>query len=73
MLKSAAKRHGIPAVFCNQVGGNDELVFDGNSCAVNAQGEVVAHAKDFQPDLLIVDLLLGDDTRIPRKTQANSR
>ena len=61
LLKSAAKRHGIPAVFCNQVGGNDELVFDGNSCAVNAQGQVIAAAKDFQPDLLMVDLPLGDD------------
>lgn len=61
LLKSAAKRHGIPAVFCNQVGGNDDLVFDGNSCAVNAQGEVIAAAKDFQPDLLMMDLPLGND------------
>lgn len=59
LLKAAAQRHGIPAVFCNQVGGNDELVFDGNSCAVDAQGQVIAHAKDFQTDLLLIDLPLG--------------
>jgi NAD+ synthetase len=56
LLSSAAKRHKIPAVYVNQVGGNDELLFDGNSCVVDATGNVIAHAKDFEEDLLLVDL-----------------
>lgn len=56
LFANAARRCGVPLVFCNQVGGNDELVFDGNSCVIDANGEVIAHAKDFEEDLLIVDL-----------------
>lgn len=56
LFANAAKRHGLPLLYVNQVGGNDELVFDGNSCAFNARGEVLAHGKDFGTDLVIVDL-----------------
>src|SRR5581483_217046 len=44
-----------PLVYVNQVGGNDELVFDGNSIAFDADGNVIAQAKDFEEDLLFVD------------------
>lgn len=64
LFRSAAKRHGIPVLYCNQVGGNDELVFDGNSCAIGADGELIAHAKDFDSDLLIVDLPAQQAQRI---------
>jgi NAD+ synthetase len=40
---------------CNQVGGNDSLVFDGSSLALNAHGQLVAQAKSFDEDLVIVD------------------
>ena len=43
-------------MYVNQVGGNDELVFDGNSVVFDAGGGVVAQAKDFEEDLLLVDL-----------------
>ena len=56
LMANVARKHRIPMVYCNQVGGNDELVFDGNSCVIGADGKVVAHAKDFEEDLLIVDL-----------------
>ncbi|MCE9592376.1 MAG: NAD+ synthase [Planctomycetes bacterium] len=56
LFASAAKRHGTPLIYCNQVGGNDELVFDGNSCVVDATGKIIAQAKDFEEDLLIVDM-----------------
>lgn len=55
LFSSAARRHRLPLVYCNQVGANDELVFDGNSCVVDASGAVVAQAKDFETDLLIVE------------------
>ncbi len=56
LIRSAAKRHKLPVLYCNQVGGNDELVFDGGSCVVDAKGDVIGQAKDFEEDLLIVDV-----------------
>lgn len=47
---------GKPLVYVNQVGGNDELVFDGNSLVIDAGGNIIAQAKAFEEDLLIVDL-----------------
>ena len=56
LFSNAARQHGVSVVFVNQVGGNDELVFDGNSCVYNADGNIIAQAKDFQEDLVIADL-----------------
>ena len=50
-----ASRCGLPILYVNQVGGNDELVFDGTSCAVSPAGEIIARAKGFEEDLLEVD------------------
>jgi NAD+ synthetase len=55
MLRSFAHKTGKPVVFCNQVGGNDELVFDGNSVVFNAQGNLIAQGKWFEEDFVIVD------------------
>ena len=51
-----ARRFDNAFVYVNQVGGNDELVFDGNSFVVDACGKLIAHAKAFEEDLLIVDV-----------------
>lgn len=51
-----ARRRGIPLVWVNQVGGNDQLVFDGSSFATDAQGNVVAAARSFEEDLVCIDL-----------------
>ena len=59
LMKAQAKQYNVPVVFVNQVGGNDELVFDGNSMAVDAQGNVLAHAKPFEEDLILIDLDYG--------------
>ncbi len=56
LMREAAKRHGLPVLYCNQVGGNDELVFDGCSCVVGPGGELIAQAKGFEEDLLVVDV-----------------
>jgi NAD+ synthase (glutamine-hydrolysing) len=55
MLASIANRDGIPVVMCNQVGGNDSLIFDGSSICINAHGDLVAQAKSFEEDLVVVD------------------
>ncbi len=57
------KRFNKPLIYVNQVGGNDELVFDGNSHVLDASGKVIAQAKDFEEDLLVVDLDCGSSDR----------
>jgi NAD+ synthase (glutamine-hydrolysing) len=59
------RRFGKPLVYVNQVGGNDELVFDGNSCVFDAAGHVVAQAKAFEEDLLVVDIPRRDTSLRP--------
>ena len=55
LFSKQCQKHGFPLIYVNQVGGNDELLFDGNSCAFDASGRIIAHAHDFKTDLLIVD------------------
>jgi len=56
LFANQARQHHLPIAFVNQVGGNDELIFDGASTAFDAQGRVIAQARAFDEDLLIVDL-----------------
>ncbi len=51
---------GVPLVYVNQVGGQDELIFDGASFAVNAKGEVVYRAAEFEASLQTVGFTGGD-------------
>lgn len=55
VMRDHVSRHGIPAVFCNLVGGQDELIFDGDSFALDAQGNLMARAASFSEDLLILE------------------
>ncbi len=55
MIAALAQRHGVPAVMAMQVGGNDSLIFDGASFAVDARGEMLATAASFREDFLLVD------------------
>jgi NAD+ synthase (glutamine-hydrolysing) len=55
MLSAIAHRDGIPVLLSNQVGGNDSLIFDGSSLALNARGQLIAQAASFEEDLLVVD------------------
>ncbi len=56
MLATRAADNGVIVVYLNMVGGQDELVFDGGSMVFNEQGSLIARAKEFEEDLLIVDL-----------------
>jgi len=51
-----ARRYGIPLVYCNQVGGNDELLFDGSSIVIDANGETIFCAPAFEEHAALVDL-----------------
>jgi NAD+ synthase (glutamine-hydrolysing) len=56
MLGVRASDYGCYVLFCNLVGGQDELVFDGRSVAFDPAGVVVARARQFEEDLLLVEL-----------------
>lgn len=64
LFGNQAKKHRLPLVFVNQVGGNDELIFDGASAVFNADGQVIAQAKPFEEDLLVVDLDRPQSARV---------
>ncbi|MDX2256595.1 MAG: NAD+ synthase [Pseudanabaenaceae cyanobacterium bins.39] len=56
MLKHRAIAHQLPLIYVNQVGANDDLIFDGRSMAFDRQGELLARGKAFAEDLLIIDI-----------------
>lgn len=56
MLGHGASRYQKPILYVNQVGANDDLIFDGNSVGLNCQGEVVCRTKGFESDLVVVEL-----------------
>ena len=56
MVAGRAADYGAYVAYVNEIGGQDELVFDGNSVVFDPQGEVVAHAASFREDLLFYDV-----------------
>jgi len=59
MLQRVARDEKVPLVQVNMVGANDELIFDGHSVALNAQGEVLALGASFAEDVQVVDMNNG--------------
>ena len=55
MLSALAQRHKLPVLMVNQVGGNDSLVFDGTSLALDCNGKVIGQGKSFEEDLIVID------------------
>jgi NAD+ synthase (glutamine-hydrolysing) len=55
VLKYNASQFNVPVMYLNMTGGQDELVFDGDSLAVNKQGELVARARLFEPDTIDIN------------------
>ncbi len=55
MLGNMANKYQMPVLYVNQVGGNDDLVFDGRSCVFDSKGRMIARGKPFHEDILIVD------------------
>jgi len=55
MIEAQARAYQRPICYCNVVGGNDQLVFDGNSIAVNASGSLIAQLAAFREDEQVVD------------------
>jgi NAD+ synthase (glutamine-hydrolysing) len=68
LVRRRAQESKATILYCNQVGGQDELVFDGDSMAVNAAGELLARAPQFVEHLLTVDLTI-DPATVPQRVQ----
>ena len=64
LVAEKARICGIPFLYVNQVGGQDDLVFDGRSLVADSNGEIVMQAKGFEEDLVLVDL-----EALPRATE----
>ena len=58
------REHRVPLVFVNQVGGNDDLIFDGGSMAFDREGMLIAQAKAFEEDLVVLDLANPADSQV---------
>jgi len=56
MVRGISKAYGLPIVYGNQAGGNDDIVFDGNSFIINEQGVLIAHANRFEEDILSIPI-----------------
>ncbi len=63
MFRAMVRRHKVPAIVVNQVGGNDQIVFDGTSFVMDAAGNVIASAASFSEDLAIADISTGEGER----------
>jgi NAD+ synthase (glutamine-hydrolysing) len=77
MVEHGAIQYGLPIIYANQVGGNDDLIFDGSSVACDRTGKLVGRARAFASDLLILefdpttqDLLPGEILPQPESDDA---
>jgi NAD+ synthase (glutamine-hydrolysing) len=64
LLSDAAQKSNKTIISINQVGGTDDLIFDGQSCAFNWDGDLIARAKAFDEDTLIIDTEVKTKQRI---------
>mgnify|MGYP003315674266 FL=1 len=55
LIKEKVQKTGLPFIYCNLVGSQDELIFDGQSLAYDQDGNLIAQGSAFKEDLLIVD------------------
>ena len=52
VLEKIALKYNIPVIYCDQVGGNDDLVFDGSSMVVNNKGQLILLGREFKSDII---------------------
>jgi NAD+ synthase (glutamine-hydrolysing) len=64
MMQRHAKKHALPVIYVNQIGGNDELIFDGNSMVIDKTGELCVSLPGFKEDVRVIE------TRSLQKTNA---
>ena len=65
LVTKRARQAGAPLVYVNMTGGQDDLVFDGDSIVVGAQGDVIARAPQFEDGIAVVDIDVATKTSSP--------
>ena len=65
ILKNRVAETGLPFLYCNMVGGQDELVFDGGSCVIDARREFVVRLPSFDEALRVVEISLDKGAAVP--------
>ncbi len=70
MVAARARSTGVPFALCNAVGGQDELIFDGRSIVVGADGKVLARAPQFEPGLLVCEVPLEEGAKVAKAHRA---
>ncbi|MEL6331602.1 MAG: NAD+ synthase [Cyanobacteria bacterium J06626_26] len=65
MIAHAARQHSCPIVYVNQVGSNDDLIFDGCSVAIDRQGVLVSRCRGFEPAVQVVEYDPKQQTLLP--------
>jgi NAD+ synthase (glutamine-hydrolysing) len=63
-LSRCANHFNCAVVYCNLIGGQDELIFDGRSMFLDSQGSIISQAKAFAEDLIVADITSADDKRL---------
>ncbi len=71
LFQGIARQHGLACVYVNSVGGNDHLVFDGSSFAMDASGNLIAEAPSFSECLSFCDVATGTGDRTPTHSDEN--
>lgn len=64
LVKELSLQHNCAVAYVNLVGGQDDLVFDGDSIALDSKGKLIARLKQFKQDLLLIDVGSKDDLRV---------
>lgn len=72
MLIHLAKRYQLPIVYVNQIGGNDDLIFDGCSLAFNRNGEVITVLKAFETDFSVVEYSFSQEDLVAETSMLSS-
>jgi len=75
ILRNNTSQYKIPMVYVNQVGAQTELLFDGNSCVLDSEGNIIAQSKSFKEDLTIIDFenkILSTATAIDIETHSKA-
>jgi NAD+ synthase (glutamine-hydrolysing) len=65
LVTERARQAAVPLVYVNMTGGQDDLVFDGDSIVVNAAGDVIARAPQFEDGIMLVDIDVATRTSTP--------
>jgi NAD+ synthetase len=71
IFQKICHRYSVPFLYCNQIGGQDSLLFDGRSLVMDQTGDIVAQALGFQEDMIVVDTLTwqGDMNGAPHVSE----